>query len=742
MLRRGDVFAGFVIERELGRGGMGAVYAARHPRLPKLLALKLLHRELFGDKETRGRFEREADLVAQLDHPNIITVFDRGIEDNHLWISMQYVDGVDTAAIPVNAMPVARAMQILQQTAGALDYAHAQGVLHRDVKPANILLSRSAGAGPGFTERVLLTDFGIAKLLADSGRLTRTGTLVATLAYAAPEQLIAAPVDYRADQYSLACTLFRMLTGYGPYDGPNIAAIMWGHVQSPPPSLRAARPDLPAGLDLVLAKAMAKDPDRRFRTCCEFAEAALEAWRKPEPPRTMHRPPQPDRPAHHRPPAPPTPPTEQPVPSGSPQPAPPGSPRSVQSSSEQPVPSNFPQPALSSSPQPVRASSPQPIRPSSLRAVADRVHGCLLGGAAGDALGAPVENLLLVDIRQRYGPDGVTGDPFEDKISEETQLALFTAEALIKGSVRARAKGLSGATLGMMQQGFLVWLQGQGIEIPEQESKLHSRLAAHPALVEPRGNGLAVLSALQKAGARGKPFQPLGTRTNPVNDSKGCAALARSAPCGFGYLLDRTGLAAEIVFELGCDAAALTHGNPSGWLPAGALAVIVYDLVRGAELRAAVHRARTELRKYERHEETSNALEAAVRLADRVGPRMPRLEDTESLGPGWIGPEALAIAVYAALAAQAVGGTAEQIVRNGILLAVNHSGDSDATGAICGSVLGACYGVTALPPDWRAVETSAVIEELAADYCLEFGPNPPSNDYGEPSTDWRNRYSG
>ncbi|MGW0245030.1 ADP-ribosylglycohydrolase family protein [Nocardia goodfellowii] len=693
MLRRGEVFAGFVIERELGRGGMGAVYAARHPRLPKLLALKLLHRELFGDKETRGRFEREADLVAQLDHPNIITVFDRGVEDNHLWISMQYVDGVDTAAIPVNAMPVARAMQILHQTAGALDYAHAQGVLHRDVKPANILLSRSAGAGPGFTERVLLTDFGIAKLLADSGRLTRTGTLVATLAYASPEQLIAAPVDYRADQYSLACTLFRMLTGYGPYDASNIAAVMWGHVQSPPPSLHATRPDLPAGLDSVLAKAMAKDPDQRFRTCCEFAEAALEAWRKPELPRTIHRSPQPDRQQPRRPAEP-----------------------------------------------PVRPNSPPSARPNPLRGVADRVHGCLIGGAAGDALGAPVENLLLTDIRQRYGPNGVDGKSFEGRISEETQLALFTLEALIKGSVRARLKGIGGATLGLMQQGFLVWLRGQGIEIPAQEGEPHSRLAAYPALLDRRGNGLAVLSALQKAGARGKPFTPLGTRTEPINDSKGCAALARCAPCGFGYLLDRTGLAVEFVFELGCDAAALTHGHPSGWLPAGTLAVIVYELIRGTDLRAAIDRARIELRKYERHEETSAALEAAVRLADRVGARMPRPEDTESLGPGWIAPEALSIALYAALAAQTVGGTPEQMVGNGILLAVNHSGDSDATGAICGSILGACFGAAAIPPAWRAVDASAVIEELATDYCTEFGPNPPSGEYGGPSQEWFDRH--
>ncbi|MFC9893984.1 ADP-ribosylglycohydrolase family protein [Nocardia sp. NPDC127579] len=674
MLRRGDVFADFVIERELGRGGMGAVYAARHPRLPKLLALKLLHRELFGDNETRTRFEREADLVAQLDHPNIITVFDRGVQDRHLWISMQYVDGVDSAAVPVNAMPVARAMQILHQTAGALDYAHSQGVLHRDVKPANILLSRSAGVGPGFTERVLLTDFGIAKLLGDTGGLTRTGTLVATLAYASPEQLISAPVDHRADQYSLACTMFRILTGTGPFDAPNIAAVVWGHVQTPPPSLRAIRPDLPAALDPVLAKAMAKDPDQRFQTCCEFAEAALEAWRKPRPPeRSAPKPP-----------------------------------------------------------------APEPVRSTSLRAVTDRVHGCLLGGAVGDALGAPVENMLLADIRQRHGPNGVTGDPFDGAISEETQLALFTVEALIKGSVRARAKGIGGATLGMMQQGFLVWLRGQGIEIPEQP--LHSRLAAHPELIAPRGTGHAALSALQRAAARGKPYSPMGTRTEPINDSKGCAAVARAAPCGFGYLLDRTGLAVEFVFELGCDAAALTHGHPSGWLPAGALAVIVYELVRGADLRTAVQRARTELRKYARHEETVAALDSAMRLADRAGGRPPRAEDIETLGPGWIGPEALAIGVYVALAAQAAGGSAEQIVRTGILLAVNHSGDSDATGAICGAILGARYGAAGIPRPWHAVDVRPIIEELAADYCSEFGPNPPSTEYGGPSEKWLHRH--
>lgn len=184
-MRTGDVFAGFVVERELGRGGMGSVYLARHPRLPRKTALKLLNQEMFSDTEIRARFIREADLVAQLDHPNIVTVYDRGTEDEQLWISMQYVDGVNASTVKAGTLPPLRAAQIISETAKALDYAHGRGVLHRDVKPANILLARSSSkAGGG--ERVYLTDFGIARLRDDTGHLTQTGTVTATLAYASP----------------------------------------------------------------------------------------------------------------------------------------------------------------------------------------------------------------------------------------------------------------------------------------------------------------------------------------------------------------------------------------------------------------------------------------------------------------------------------------------------------------------------------------------------------------------------
>ncbi|MFI1237164.1 serine/threonine-protein kinase [Nocardia salmonicida] len=271
MLTTGDVFAGYAIERQLGRGGMGSVYLARHPRLPRQTALKLLNPELFADNEIRARFVREADLAAQLEHPNIVTVYDRGIDDGRLWISMQFVDGMDAATI-AHPVPAERALRIIEGTAAALDHAHRNGVLHRDVKPANILLADADGR-----ERVLLTDFGIARPRDDVHHLTQTGSFTATLAYAAPEQLTGAHLDHRADQYALACTMYALLTGAAPFDATNPVMVIQGHLQSPPPPLRGRRPDLPAALDAVLARALAKRPSDRFDSCAAFAAAAHRA---------------------------------------------------------------------------------------------------------------------------------------------------------------------------------------------------------------------------------------------------------------------------------------------------------------------------------------------------------------------------------------------------------------------------------------------------------------------------------
>lgn len=278
MLNSGDVFAGFAIERLLGQGGMGSVYLARHPRLGKPTALKLLNRELFADAAVRTRFEREADLAARLDHPGIVAVYDRGAEGDQLWMCMQYIDGADAGTVNPLTLPPEKAVQIIEGVAEALDYAHGMGVLHRDVKPANILLAR---AKDGQGERVFLTDFGLARLRAETTRLTQTGMFTATLAFASPEQMTGGELDPRSDQYSLACALYWLLTGMAPFDSPNPADIIHGNLQLAPPPLAVKRPGLPSGLDAVVARAMAKHPSHRFANCAEFAAAARQALNTP-----------------------------------------------------------------------------------------------------------------------------------------------------------------------------------------------------------------------------------------------------------------------------------------------------------------------------------------------------------------------------------------------------------------------------------------------------------------------------
>ncbi|BEK85606.1 hypothetical protein NSERKGN1266_15570 [Nocardia seriolae] len=305
------MFAGYVIERELGRGGMGSVYLAKHPRLPRMTALKLLNQEMFADDEIRARFIREADLVARLDHPNIVTVYDRGDEGEQLWISMQFIDGVNASSISPGALPPLRAAQIITETAKALDYAHGLGVLHRDVKPANILLARSSSK-TGAGERVYLTDFGIARLRDDTGHLTQTGTVTATLAYASPRTTHRSPLDGRSDQYSLACTLFQLLTGAVPFEGTRPAAVIRGHLQQPPPLASPRRAALPRPSTPSSPRPSPNAPPTATGSCVEFATAAERALQAPRTP----TPPRPPTPAHPQPvvaPRPPTPVRPQPV---------------------------------------------------------------------------------------------------------------------------------------------------------------------------------------------------------------------------------------------------------------------------------------------------------------------------------------------------------------------------------------------------------------------------------------------
>ena len=272
-LSPGMTVAGYTIEAVLGAGGMGTVYKARNPALPRSDALKVLSEGLSQDDHFRARFLREADLAATLDHPNIVTVYTRGeTEDGQLWIAMQYVDGSDAEKeTRARRMNPARAVHIVSEVAKALDYAHRRQLLHRDVKPANFLLSAD-------DERVFLADFGIARALDDATNLTATGMVVATIAYAAPESLSGYTVDGRADIYSLGCALFDLLTQRSPFgNSAGMAATMAAHLNDPPPRATDLVPALPAAIDDVIARAMAKNPNDRYQSARDFAAAAERA---------------------------------------------------------------------------------------------------------------------------------------------------------------------------------------------------------------------------------------------------------------------------------------------------------------------------------------------------------------------------------------------------------------------------------------------------------------------------------
>ncbi|WP_181698386.1 serine/threonine-protein kinase [Nocardia sp. GTS18] len=275
-IAEGAEFAGYLIERKLGSGGMGTVYLARHPRLPRHDAIKILADDHAEDAEYRARFLREAEFAAGLQHPNLVAVRDRGETDGKLWIATQYVAGSDAADLIRRApggLDPARAVHIIGETARGLDEVHRAGLLHRDVKPANILVAEEAG----LPDRVLITDFGIARHAEDTATLSAGGGFTATLSYVAPEQLGGDHVDRRADVYALGCSLFQLLTGTVPFPRQTPAAVMYAHLHELPPRPSALRRELPAGFDAVIARALAKDPAQRFDSCGALAAAAREA---------------------------------------------------------------------------------------------------------------------------------------------------------------------------------------------------------------------------------------------------------------------------------------------------------------------------------------------------------------------------------------------------------------------------------------------------------------------------------
>ncbi|MEU8029775.1 ADP-ribosylglycohydrolase family protein [Streptomyces sp. NPDC049099] len=384
---------------------------------------------------------------------------------------------------------------------------------------------------------------------------------------------------------------------------------------------------------------------------------------------------------------------------------------------------------------PWRTSSPQSLQAAAVYRA--RVRGCLLGGALGDALGYPVEFASLDRIRASHGARGVTGlvpgaHGAVGLISDDTQMTLFTVEALIQAHAREREKGIGGAWPLLLRQAYERWLEtqskpgpsqpeppqpespqpgasfpapsrsGPGRPVPSYPGVPAGGLVTEAWLYARRAPGNACLSGVAQMYAP-DPALPLDGTPGEVNpDSKGCGTVMRSAP--FGLVTS-----ADTAFAMAARGAQITHGHPTGYYAAGALAAIVAHLVAGDSLEGAVLRTLRLLEGHRGHTETTAALRAALDLA---ADGAPTAEKVESLGAGWIAEEALAIGVYCALA--------EPDAARALLLAVNHSGDSDSTGSICGNLLGARYGDTGLPHPWVAqVEGRARIAALADDLAAE-----------------------
>jgi serine/threonine protein kinase len=294
-LNPGTVVVGHRIEELLGRGGMGYVYRAEDLELGRKVALKVLAPELARDDEFRSRFVQESRNAARLEHPSIIPIYEAGEGDGLLYISMRFVDGPDLGAVldREGRMHAGRVVNLLDQIGEALDSAHRHGFVHRDVKPANILVGAPR---PGERdEHAWLCDFGLLKHF-DSPtrqRLTATGVFMGTVQYVAPEQIENRKLDGRADVYALGCVLYECLTGIVPYERDTDVATLYAHMHDPAPTTRLVRPDLPAEIDAVFAHALAKSPDDRFQTCSELMDAAGRVLRTPSGPVHIPGPPAP-----------------------------------------------------------------------------------------------------------------------------------------------------------------------------------------------------------------------------------------------------------------------------------------------------------------------------------------------------------------------------------------------------------------------------------------------------------------
>jgi ADP-ribosylglycohydrolase len=339
---------------------------------------------------------------------------------------------------------------------------------------------------------------------------------------------------------------------------------------------------------------------------------------------------------------------------------------------------------------------------------AEHFKGCILGGAIGDALGAPIEFMSINQIRSTYGDQGLT-DYSEaygrnGAITDDTQMTLFTAEGLILSKVRKEYEGDKGV-LSSGYHALLRWLYTQETTLQDNLIQNHGTcsiidgvLTGHKELFALRAPGNSCLSSLES----GK----MGIVADPINNSKGCGGVMRMAPAGLAF--DD----AEKAFHFGCKLAALTHGHPTGYLAAGTFAALISLIISGNSLAGAIENSTLILKADKNHEETLRAIGNAV---DIVGKHTPEPEVIEKIGAGWIAEEALAISLYCSL-------VAIDDFKKGVLLAVNHSGDSDSTGSITGNILGALYGIDILLEEWLLeLELKELIDETAGDLFDQFG---------------------
>lgn len=337
----------------------------------------------------------------------------------------------------------------------------------------------------------------------------------------------------------------------------------------------------------------------------------------------------------------------------------------------------------------------------------EHFKGCMIGGAIGDALGAPIEFMSMDQIRSKFGYQGLTDYSKaygrNGAITDDTQMTLFTAEGLILSKVRQEYQN-SGGTVSSVYHALLRWLYTQETNLQGSLIKSHGTcsivdgiLTGHKELFSLRAPGNSCLSALKS----GK----MGTMENPVNDSKGCGGVMRMAPVGLAFL------DAEKAFQIGCECAAITHGHPTGYLAAGTLASIVSMIISGESLLDAINESIKILKAEKNNKETLNAIFKAVEMANQSPAQHDAIKD---IGAGWVAEEALGISIYSAL-------SAGDDFKKGVLLSVNHSGDSDSTGSITGNILGALYGFDFIPENWiKNLELKDLVEEIAGDLFDRF----------------------